>query len=224
MNKIRFLLVILLIPFFAFSQDKEMEYGLSASFEAEKELMRNFSLSMEEELRLVTNRIGFDRSVTSVGLDYALWDKRIKIGAAYAFLYMYNDKNLWEPRHRAYLNLSFRENLGSFQLSWRGRLQGTYRDENRGMYKINPKLVLRNRFEMEYDIWGRPFKPYLSCELTSELNNPYGNELTRIRFQGGTSWRLNRTDYIYIYLRFDDYLAGDDANRLSLGFTFRTKF
>jgi hypothetical protein len=216
----------LLISFSSLAQTpRETNLGASMSVEVEKELGRFFTLAGEEEVRLMDNTIGFERSVTSLGIDYSFFDRKVKVGAYYAFLYLYNKDYLFESRHRYYLNLSYKETFEPFILSWRGRLQGTYRDENRGEYKINPKYVMKNKIEAAYTIWGSPWKPYLSCDFSTILNEPVrGYELTRLRFQGGASWRLNRTTYLDFFLRFDEYLSDDDPRVLSLGVSYKMKF
>jgi hypothetical protein len=214
----------LLLPFVCFAQsEQKTNVGAILSVESDKELSRFFSLSVEEEVRLIDNSIGFDRSVTAVGIDYALFNKKLKMGVYYAFIYLYNDKHLFESRHRYYFNLSYKETINAFTLSWRGRVQGTYRDENHGEYKINPKYVMKNRIQVEYSIWGSPWKPFASCELSNELNNPPGNELTRIRYQGGTAWRLNRTDYLDFFVRYDQYLDKRDPPVFSIGVGYKVK-
>jgi hypothetical protein len=224
-NKIvKLLIFFLLLSVSSFAQSrKETDVGASLSLELEKELNRFFSLSMEEEIRLLDSPTGFDRSVTSLGLDYALFGRKLKFGAYYAFIYLYNNDHLYEPRHRYYFNLSYKETINQFTLSWRGRVQGTYRDENRGEYKINPKYGLKNKFQVEYAIWGSPWKPFISCDLSNDLNNPMGNALTRIRYQGGTGWRLNRTDYLDFFVRYDQYMAGDEHNGVSIGVGYKIK-
>lgn len=203
---------------------KETRLGASLSLEVEKDLNRFFSLTGEEEVRLLDNNTGFDRTVTSLGIDYALFDRRVKIGTYYAFLYLYNNDYFFEPRHRYYFNLSYKETFGSWILSWRGRMQGTYRDENRGEYKINPKYVMKNKCEVAYLIFGSPWKPRLSCDFSTNLNDPVrGCELTRLRFEGGATWRLNRTDYIDFFLRLDEYPAGDEPRVASIGVAYKIK-
>jgi hypothetical protein len=223
-NKIKQLIFLLLISLPAWAQsEKETDYGVSLAVELEKDVSRFFSLSLEEEVRLTDRSIGFDRSVTALGIDYALFDRKLKFGVTYAFLYLYNNESLFEPRHRYYFNVSYRETVEPFTFSWRGRLQGTYRDENRGKYKINPKYGMKNRFQIEYTIWGSPWKPFVSCDLSNDLNNPLGNELTRIRYQTGVNWRLNRTDYLEFFGRYDRYMAGDEAQVFAIGVRYKVK-
>lgn len=218
-------LSLFLFPASLFAQQEGgTDFGAFLSVEGEKDLTRFLSFSFEEEVRLVTNTTGFDRSVTSLGLDYSFFDKRVKLGAYYAFIYLYNNNYNYEPRHRYYLNLSYKETFGQFAVSWRGRVQGTNRDESLGRYKVNPKYMMKNRFEVEYSVWGRPWKPFFSCDLSTELNDPSGNDLSRIRFQTGTSWRLNRTDYLTFSLRWDEYLVDNDPRVISLGVGFKRRF
>jgi hypothetical protein len=220
------LLLLLFVPLLVFSQPKrETKGGASLSVELEKELKRNFSLSFEEEVRFLTNNIGFDRNVLSAGVDYSLFDKRVKVGAYYAFIYLYNSDYMFEPRQRAYFNLSYKEKISAWTLSWRGRLQGTFRDENRDDYRVNPRFVMKNKFEAEYQVFGKPWKPFLSCDIYTNLNDPITRyDLSHIRFQGGASWRLNRTTYLNLFLRWDEYFGGDDPRIVSIGATYKMKF
>ncbi|MDR0844566.1 MAG: DUF2490 domain-containing protein [Tannerella sp.] len=214
-----------LSPFSLSAQERETDLGASFSLEMEKDLNRYFSLGVEEEVRLKDTNKGFDRNITALGVEYSFLNKRMKAGAYYAFIYLYNSNFLYEPRHRYYLNLSYKQPLGDFTLFWRGRLQGTYRDESRGEYKINPKYIMKNKVELEYAFWGKPWKPYLSCDFYTSLNDPVmGYELSRMRYQGGVNWRLNRTDYLGFFLRYDHYLSADDSHTVSVGVTYKMKW
>jgi hypothetical protein len=218
--------LLLLFPVLSQAQpERETKGGMSLSLEIDKELSRFFSASLEEEVRITNNTTGFDRNITALGVNYSLLEKKMKIGAYYAFIYLYNNDYLFEPRRRYYANISYKTIINyQYTLSWRGRFQGTYRDENRGEYKINPKYVMKNKFELEYMIWGSPWKPFLSCDWSTTLNDPLlGYELTRARFQGGTEWRLNRTGYLNFFVRYDRYLSGDDPHVLAVGITYRIK-
>lgn len=210
--------ILLLIALPAAAQgERSTGYGASMAVEVSKDIGRFFSVSAEEELRLISRPNGFERNVTSFGLDYAVFDRRLKFGLYYAFIYLYNNDQLYEPRHRSYFNISYKETCEPFTFSWRGRVQGTTRDECRGRYKTNPKYGMKNRLQVEYTLWGSPWKPFVSCDLSNDLNNPAGNALTRFRYQGGVTWRLNRTDYLEFFGRYDQYTDAREENVLSLG-------
>ena len=209
----------------AAQSDKETLLGTALTLDVQKDLARNLSGALEEEVRLVNNSIGFDRTVTTLGLDYSLLEQKLKVGASYAFIRLYNSDNLFESRHRYYLNVSYKETIEPFTFSWRGRLQATSRDETRDSYKINPKYVMKNKLEVAYTVFGSPWKPYISCDFSTMLNDPAieGFELTRIRFVGGTTWRMNRTTYLDFFLRYDREMDWRDPNVLSLGICYKVK-
>ena len=227
-GSLRFLFILSLLFYFlpAFSQsEKETRLGTIMAVEVEKDLIRNLSGVLEEEVRLVNNRIGFDRSVTTLGLDYSLFNKKAKVGVYYAYIHLYNSDYYFEPRHRFYMNVSYKETVEPFIFSWRGRLQTTYRDENIGSYKINPKNIMKNKVEIAYTIWGSPWKPYVSCDISTLLNDPIeGYGLTRFRFTGGAIWRLNRTTYLDFFLRYDNEMDQRDPNGFSFGVSYKIKF
>lgn len=225
-KKIKYSVLLLLICISfqpAIKAQKSTDYGASLTYEVVKELNQNFRLTADEEIRLVdNNKYGFDRSATTLGGDYAILQKKVRIGAFYSFLYLYNGDNLFEYRHRYFFNVSYKEDVGSFSLSWRGRFQGTIRDENRGEYRVNPKYVLRNRFQVEYLIWKSRWTPSVSCDFATVLNDPR-YDLSRIRLQGGVEYRLSRYTYLSGFLRYDINYEKAENNRLSLGISYRVK-
>ncbi|MDR1814826.1 MAG: DUF2490 domain-containing protein [Tannerella sp.] len=221
-----YILLFLLTPIVLNAQpQRETKGGAVMSLNVEKDLpLRNMSVNFEEELRLITAPNVYDRTVSSLGIDYALLDRKIKIGAYYAFIYLYNNDFLYEARHRFYFNLSYRQNVEQFTFSWRVRLQETLRDENRGSYRVNPRYVMKNRLEAEYAVWGKPWKPFLSCDFSTNLNDDETRyDLVRLRFQAGANWRINRTTSMDFYLRWDEYLKDDDPRVISIGAAYKMK-
>lgn len=216
--------MLLLCCFLPLTAGAETYMGGSLSASIEKKLNNYFDINLDDEVRFAGNPIGFERNATTVGLDYSLLSRKLKMGGYYTFLYLYNDKHFFEMRHRYYFNLSYKETFERWTFSWRGRWQITHHDENRGQYKINPKQVLKNKFEIDYSIWGRPWKPFISCDLYNDLNNPEGNYLTHIRYQAGTAWRLNRTDYIDFFARYDQYMDRRKPGVISLGVGWKMKW
>ena len=224
MSKYPAFIISLFISFSMLGQERETDLGAIFSVRLNKDLSRFFGLSFEQEARLLTNNTGFDRSTSSLGIDYTVV-KGLKAGVFYNYMYVYNSDFFYESRHRYYANLSYKHEVNrKITLTWRTRFQGTYRDENRGEYKINPKYVLRNRLEAEYNILGTRWKPYFSAEATNTLNDPLGNKIYKLRFQGGTSWRWDRTTYLEFYLRADEYLVGEDPRVISVGVGYKKNF
>lgn len=222
-KRIAILATLCFLPVWGFAQfERETDLGASLAIELEKNLSQHFSISLEEEVRLVTNEKGFDRNMLTLGLSYSFFE-RFKAGIAYCNIHLYNSKHYFENRHRFYATLSYKQPLGDFTLSWRGRFQGTYRNENRGEYKINPKYVLRNKIDLEYKIFGSPWRPSISADFSNTTNDPTGNYFYRVRYQGGVNWRMNRTESMEFFFRFDHYLADEDPHVMALGVTFKKK-
>ena len=217
-------IILFFISFSVLGQERETDLGAIFSVKLNKDLNRQLGISFEEEVRLLTNNTGFDRLTSSVGIEYTII-KRLKAGVFYNYMYVYNSDFLYESRHRYYANLSYKYGINrKLTLAWRTRFQGTCRDESRGEYRINPKYVLRNRLEAEYNILGTRWKPYLSAEATNSLNNPLGNEIYKLRFQGGTNYRLDRTNYLEFFLRADEYLVWPDPRVISIGVGYKKNF
>jgi len=222
MLRIKLSIIILLFPVVLLAQERQTDFGSAFSVSLEKRLGERFDISLDEELRLLTNNnYGFDRLASTVGVDYLIIRKKLKAGLYYSNLYMYNSSNYYENRHRYSFSLIYKESFGKYTVSWRGRVQGTLRDEDRGDYKINPKYVLRNKFEIKYLIRGSRWEPYLFTETTNTLNDPLGNEIYKIRFQGGSSWRLDRTSYLEFFLRWNEYLIMPDPRVISIGIGYK---
>ena len=128
------------------------DFGLDFSLEAQKKLSKQWSLSLEGELRTRDNTKTVDRWSAGLGLDYKL-TKWLKTSAGYTFLYDNNEKisyfdatddevldgdvdagdpkkraKYWAPRHRFNVSLTFDKKLfGDFKFSLRERWQYTYR-------------------------------------------------------------------------------------------------
>jgi Protein of unknown function (DUF2490). len=219
------ILLFFSLPLYAFAQfERETDLGSVFAFEMEKDLYRNFSLSFEEEVRFSTSSTKFfERNMATLGIDYSFIDKRLKAGLAYCNIHLYNSKYYFENRHRYYASLSYKHPLGDFILSWRGRFQGTYRNENFGEYKINPKYALRNKIDLEYNIFGSPWRPSVSMDFANTMNDPMGDYFYRIRYQGSVSWRINRTESLDFFLRLDHYIADEDPHILAIGVCFKKK-
>ena len=209
-----------------FSQNaRETRLGTIFSVELEKEFTKSFSGIFKQDLRFENNAAGFDRTASTLGLEYSLIRKKLKIGGFYSFIHKYNNDFLFESRNRFYLNLIWKETLSPITIMWRGRMQTTFRDENKGSYRVNPRSYIRNKLEVSYAIFGSPVKPFVSCDFSTIVFDPKRNlELAKIRYTGGVNWRLNRTNYFELYLRYNQRMDFRDPNSLALGAMYKVKF
>ena len=130
------------------------DFGLDFTLETQKKLSKNWSASLEGELRTRNNTKTVDRWALGLSVDYKV-AKWLKASAGYTYLYDHNQRttyfdatddevidgdadagdpkkyvDYWGSRHRFNLSLTFDKKLfGDFRFSLRERWQYTYRPE-----------------------------------------------------------------------------------------------
>lgn len=218
MNKIIQILIVSLItfviPFGVFAQTNDA--GAIGSVSVSKDIGRFADLTLEQEFRINKNFTTFDRSLTSLGLDYTVIKKYLKAELDYDFIYQ-NQVDYFEIRQRASLGLNTQIELNSFDFKFRTKGQLMWRDEMRGDYNFNPKYTWRNRIECVYNIFGSPVKPYVSGEIFCPLNGANGFYLNGYRAILGVKYRLSKRDAIDFMLRFDQDLQQANPQRIIYG-------
>ncbi len=233
------------LPLFA-----QSEGGLIVGAEAEKKINKQFSISVEGDMRTRNNFKTMDRWSLGLGASYK-FNKWLKADAGYTFLnYNFREKisykssgdyNNWRPsywgaKHRFYASLTgsykFSNNI---KLALRERWQYTYRPEKTverwdfdnewwedKVRSGKGKNQLRSRFEISYDKKRAFFTPYASVELYNAW------AIEKIRYTVGADFRLSKQHSIGAYYRFqnmknvdeDDY----DPNMHYIGVGYKFKF
>lgn len=233
------------LPLFA-----QSEGGLIVGAEAEKKINKQFSISVEGDMRTRNNFKTMDRWSLGLGASYK-FNKWLKADAGYTFLnYNFREKisykssgdyNNWRPsywgaKHRFYASLTgsykFSNNI---KLALRERWQYTYRPEKAverwdfdnewwedKVRSGKGKNQLRSRFEISYDKKRAFFTPYASVELYNAW------AIEKIRYTVGADFRLSKQHSIGAYYRFqnmknvdeDDY----DPNMHYIGVGYKFKF
>lgn len=176
--------------------------GAIGTLSLSKDLGRRLGATVEQEFRFKQNVSSFDRSLTSVGVDYTIIKKLLKAEVNYDFIYQRQD-TYFEFRHRGSASLSAQTKYDAFGFKLRTRAQSTWRDENRGDYKFNPKYVWRNKLECEYTIFGSPVKPFVSGEVFCPLNSGNGFFMDGYRAVVGAKYRLSSHTSLEFMLRYD---------------------
>ena len=178
------------------------DVGGMAALSLAKDFGRSASVDLEQEFRFDDSFSSFKRSTTSAGLSYTLIRDLLKASAGYDLQYR-NEDNFYEMRHRFSLALNAERKYMRYDFKFRTRMQSTYRDENIGDYKFNPKYVWRNKAEVEYSFFQLPLKPYLSGELLCPINSKHGFFADEYRITLGAKYRVSRRNYLDLWLRFD---------------------
>ncbi len=184
-----------------FAQDHD--FGTHVEAEISKKLSKRIDLQFAEELRFNQNITEFDRSLATLAASYSL-NKVVKAGLFYTWIYANNqDDGYYESRHRFGGWIQASHKINRFRFTVREKFQNTYRDENLGNFKYNPKMYLRSKLEASYNIKKMPLKPYFSTEMFYQLNNPYGNEIDKWRFTLGSEYSFNKKFSVSPFLRID---------------------
>ena len=178
------------------------DIGAIGSLSMTKDFGDKWDAKVEQEIRFNNNFALFDRSLTSVGVNYTIIRKVLKAVADYDFIYQ-RQIDYFEIRQRSSVALSSQFKLNSFDFELRTRGQAIWRDESRGDFKFNPKYVWRNKLECTYTIFGSPVKPYLSTEIFCPINSVHGFYLDGLRATMGVKYRMSLHTSTVFFIRYD---------------------
>lgn len=182
------------------------------------------SAELEQELRFDNRFTELDRSATSVGFGYTFFRDMLKASAGYDLLYR-KEENYYEFRHRFALSLTGEYAYYDFDFKLRTRMQATYRDEDYGDYKFNPKYVWRNKLEVAYNIFGSQWKPYIAGEIFCPTNHQLGFHADEYRLIAGVKYRYSRRVSLNAQVRFDQEIQqANPQNILYVGFGWNYTF
>ncbi len=200
------------------------DLGSSLSADITKRVIPGLNLSLEEDFRLRDNLSEVDRFSTTLELSYKPW-KFLKLGGAYNLINYNHETKGWEVRHRYYFFATGSYRINRFTVSLRERFQSTYRVGVKETSKrANPKLYLRSRLEVEYDIRNCKFEPFASVELYNTLNDPQGNKMNKLKYTAGSKYKLNKRNSLQLYYRYVNFKDDDEGNgkhMIGLGYSYK---
>lgn len=200
----------------SYSSAQSDDFGLDFSVEAEKKIDKQWSVSLEGELRRRDDAKTNDRWSLGLGVDYKI-AKWVKASAGYSLLYdntkriSYSDQEdvddgdfdevgmpkkcaqYWAPRHRFNVSLTFDKKLfGDFRFSLRERWQYTWRPEHTVSERWS---YLDEAYDGKAKTYGGSGKNVLRSQLQVEYDRkglsltPYAN----VEFWN--AWKLQKTRY-----------------------------
>ncbi len=182
------------------------DYGTWLSVDLSKDITSKFSLGLEEEVRLFKNFSELDRFSTSLTGEYS-FIKALKAGAGYMLIFNHKvNSDTWDTRHRYFVYVQGRQEIGRFTLSLRERFQSTFVKEEAadedGFDLVN-KNYLRSRLSVSYDIKNNKLEPYASAEMYYSLHKSGGNEINDMRYTVGAEFPISGKLDLDTYLRLD---------------------
>lgn len=210
---------------------QDPDFGLWTTLDLSKKLDNGLKLAFEEEYRLRNDLMTTDKFQSTFELSYKI-GKHFTPGVSYTLINYYHPRddehahNYWETRHRFNVFGEGEIDFGRFTLSVRERLQSTYRVlDSLSSAKINPKLMLRSKASLKYNIKGLPLEPFAFAEFHHLLNKqgaPMSYE--KYRVGAGLKYTYNKTLSVkvgYLYTAESDKEEGEKANVLTVGFGYK---
>ena len=192
---------------------------------------RGGSLSLTEKVRFTDGSSRYSQSKTALVVQQTIFkhqldlhDMRLRIGGGYTFINRLSDPydNPWyENQHRLMVQSTLAKDHGFWRFGGRMRLQSTFRDESRGDYRYNPKLMLRGRLSTAYAMPNKPWKFGANAEYFYRLNDPRGAFIDEMRYTLETTRILDRRQSLTIYLKyFHELQVADPMHLLCLGLRY----
>lgn len=221
MKKLVLIVLCVIITTTLFSQNWEGGFILSGDYS--KTFKSGLKFDIEEEIRWTGAPILFDRSKTSIGIDYKLFGKYLRIGGQFDYIFKKKWDN-FENRYRVQCNLSFNKKIKRVQLQNRIAFLSDFFDETRGEYSQNPELYLREKVKLEYSIFHKPIQFGVSFEFFWRLNHPEFKIIDELRSELYANYRFNKRNELTIFVRMDnDIQVAEPENTLYLGFQYHFK-
>lgn len=227
---VKFFILLFFIGFGsqAFAQDSD--FGLWSTVDLSKKLSNRLKLGFEEEYRLRNNLLTTDKFQTTLELSYKTCDY-FSTGVSYTMINYYHPRNdehehnYWELRNRFNIFGEGEYEIDRFTITLRERLQSTYRVlDSLSTAGLNPKLHLRSKLNVSYNIKGLPLEPYAFIELFHLLNDEEPFQFEKYRIATGLKYDISKKLSVkagYLYTAETDSEEGDKAHIVTIGLGYK---
>ncbi|MDP4276955.1 MAG: DUF2490 domain-containing protein [Bacteroidota bacterium] len=231
-RQLRWLLLIVLSGIGVKALAQNADFGLWSTIDLSKKLNNGLTFAFEEEYRLRNNLLTTDRFESTFEIDYKV-NHYLETGASYTMINYFHPgnakhdyQNYWELRNRFNVFAEGSYELGRFNLSLRERLQSTYRVlDSLSSAKINPKLNLRSKLGLSYNIPGLPLEPYASCEWFHLLNGETSFKFEQYRIGAGLKYKLSKSISVKAGYLYDAEVTGNEdgehGNIMTVGLAYK---
>ena len=201
------------------------DFGLWGTVSFNKDISKNFDVSIDQEIRLEDNATVLGRAFTNFGIDYKA-KKWLRFGGNYRLIFDRRIDGSYGQRHRLSADAILRTKMKRFSFAYRARLQWEVRGYNYSdKYGFAPTWDVRNRFKVNYKI-NRRFAPYLSADMRISINDartPYLQGVDRLRLMAGVDWVMSATKVLDIYFVTSEEVQVIEPKRIyaiGIGFNF----
>ncbi|MEI6851324.1 MAG: DUF2490 domain-containing protein [Bacteroidota bacterium] len=208
-NKIVISAFLFLTASAAFAQWNDAHLWTSISIE--KKIIKNFSVTVSEELRFSENITELGTFFTDIGLNYKI-NKHWRVSGDYRFTNKIRLDNSYSKRHRYYFDLSYRKKFYQFSILARTRIQSQYADVNSSETGHLAEYYSRNKLTLKYNITSK-IAPYLSAEAFIPLNNPEVKGIDNMRYSLGLEWEFLKNSTLDVFYMIQQQYQAKDPER-----------
>lgn len=213
--KLLALVMALTITQVAFSKKKD-DYGILGTVEISKSLNKSFDLSLTEEVRFNESVSNFNRSKTSVELDYTILRRVLSTSVRYDLLAYGNSSSSSSIAHRGRYALTAQYRGLPVRFKLRTALYSTWRGSSvEG--STNPRLMWRNKLTLDYNFKKQGLRPYLSGELFVPLNGNKSMELSDYRAALGLKYRTSKASTLDFFVRYQQEVNRKNPDSILYG-------
>lgn len=215
-----FLFVLTFLSKLVFSTEPDVRLRVSGKLDTE--FTKKLSAAVEYEHRFDQYLSTFDKAFIEPSVSYKL-AKKLQVGLAYRFMYDQDQKRKREFKQRYSAYVRYKFDIDDFALKIKTALQYGFDDLTNTTFKYDQKLINRNSIEIEYDWFGKKFKPFAEYEFFYHINHPNGGIINQSRLKAGTNYELSKSSKLSFYYAFENefnVVAPVDSHILGLGYAY----
>jgi hypothetical protein len=155
----------------------------------EKEVIKNLDLILTEEVRFNENITEAGSFFTDIGAEYRI-AKGFKAGIFYRNIHKRQPDDSYSRNNRFYTDVSYRQKVKRFEVSYRVRFQVQYNGYNTSETGHLPEWYFRQKIHFGYNTKSR-FDPYLDGEFWYWIN-PEWSRFDNVRISAGIVTRITK--------------------------------
>jgi hypothetical protein len=191
---------------------QQKDFQAWPSLQVNIEVVNNFRLHLEEEIRFHENLSQVSRQINDAGVSYR-FNKYLKAGIFYRLEadWKYSGEYAW--RNGLYTDISARTNVNRFIIGYRLRLQSSKVERNDDESALFNGFRHRHKISAEYDIKGIPLVPFIDSELFVDYSAHNHSEIRGFRMWIGLDYSINKIHTLSVKYGIDQDLNTSDPLR-----------
>ncbi len=222
MNKTKFVLLAVLLPFLAAGQQTYSGIWLSAV--SEKDLGKKFSLNSELTARFTGDCNRFTKYYIENELEYK-FNKTIRADVSYRLSMKYEPEGDYNQfQHRFSFGLNLKKEINRYSFAFTGRYQQNISRDFSSTYPIlETEPYLRTKLSLKYNIKKKPIEPFVSAELYIPIyaQSPKAFKPDAYRYVLGAKYNIDKKKAFKLYFMYEkEYFSSNFANNLIGGIDF----